>query len=278
MNREKVDLLKQILKIPTQEQLHKVLVKFLRKHYKNVIVQRDFIIAEGNIPIALVAHMDTVHRFSPIELYYDVENDVMWSPQGLGADDRAGVYAIVDIIKRGFRPHVIFTTDEETGGIGAKRLVAMHPEYPFDQLKFIIELDRANKEDCVFYECANDEFTEYIESFGFEEDLGTFTDISIIAPAWRVAAVNLSVGYYNEHTLGEYLKLNELNKTIDRVINILQDTNSCSYEYVTAIYNNILDCSCILCNKPVPAGEGYVIYHLNGTFTFCPKCHSGIEF
>ena len=33
--------------------------------------------------------------------------------------------------------------------------------------------------------------TEYIESFGFKVECGSFTDISIISPVWKTAAVNL---------------------------------------------------------------------------------------
>ena len=42
-----------------------------------------------------------------------MQKNVMISPDGLGADDRAGVFMIMNIVKAGFRPHVIFTTDEE---------------------------------------------------------------------------------------------------------------------------------------------------------------------
>lgn len=55
----------------------------------------------------------------------------MWSPQLLGSDDRAGVYAIIQIIEAGYKPHVIFTTDEEIGAVGAQKLIEDFPECPF---------------------------------------------------------------------------------------------------------------------------------------------------
>ena len=77
-----------------QPQLYQVMRNYLRKNYKEVISDDGFIIAIGDIPIALVAHLDTVHLRQPVNFFYDQEQDVLWSPQGLGADDRAGVYAI----------------------------------------------------------------------------------------------------------------------------------------------------------------------------------------
>ena len=228
--------MKQLLRISQNSLLTGTLPRFLKKHYDNVICTDKFIIAVGDIPVGLIAHLDTVHKESP-DIFHDQERGVLWAPQGLGADDRAGVYAIIDIIQRGLRPHVIFTTDEETGGHGALALIKSYPECPFE-LNFLIELDRRGSIDSVYYDCANDDFEEYINRFGFKSDWGTFTDISIIAPAWEVAAVNLSVGYYQEHTRGEYLVLDELDATIDKVCNILRDPDMKAYEYIDAIYSN----------------------------------------
>lgn len=278
MTKEKQDLLQKIIRIPTQAHLHKTLTKFLQKHYKTVIQRPEYIMAEGDIPIALVAHMDTVHKRKPLQIFYDQEETVMWSPQGLGADDRAGIFAIVDIIQRGFRPHIIFTTDEEVGGLGAHQLIQSFPDCPFAQLKFIIELDRANHNDCVFYECANETFIDYIEHFGFAEDIGSFTDISVIAPNWKVAAVNLSIGYYNEHSLGEYLVVSELEETIEKVIKILEDKESCYYEYVAATYYNKTVSECILCQKKIQPNQGIMTYHYGGAICFCPECYDGLIF
>ena len=102
--------------------------------------------------------------------------------------------------------------------------------------KAIFQLDRRGSDDCVFYDCDNPDFTKYVESFGFKETYGSFSDISIIAPAWGVAAANLSVGYYLEHSNTEYLKCRELEKTIERVKKILDNAeNMLSYTYIEAL-------------------------------------------
>lgn len=205
---------------------------------------RNYLIAEGDIPIALVAHLDTVHAVEPFQFFYDEKEMVMWSPQGLGADDRAGVILILSILSEGYRPHLIFTTGEEHGGIGANELVKNFNEAPFD-IDFMIELDRCGSEDAVFYNCMNHSFIDYICGFGFTFEEGSFTDICILGRNWNVAAVNLSVGYYNEHTKAEYWDLFEADDTITKVINILRSKNDNTYMYVPVTKDNrIIRCSC----------------------------------
>ena len=203
----------------TQNSLKKVLSSFLKRHYPKVIETKDYIYAEGEIPIALVAHMDTVFKKPPSEIFFDERHNVMFSPQGLGADDRAGVFAIIQIIRGGQKPHVIFTTDEERGALGAMELSKL--DCPFTNLKYIIQLDRRGSDDCVFYDCDNEDFVEYIESFGFTWNYGSFTDISELCPSWKIAGVNLSVGYRDEHSETEVLFVGQLLATISKVKKML---------------------------------------------------------
>ena len=115
-----------------QHRLKDLLKLYLKQWgYTNIISTREYIVAEGSIPICLVAHLDTVNENPPEEIFYDQEQRVMWSPDLLGADDRAGVYAIIRILSDGYRPHIIFTTDEEKGALGAQKLIEDFSECPF---------------------------------------------------------------------------------------------------------------------------------------------------
>ena len=173
-----------------------MLVRYLKsKGYKKIISTNMYIIAEGELPVCLIAHIDTVFSKPPVTFYFDKEQNVLWSPDGLGTDDRAGIYAIINLIEAGYRPSLIFTDMEEKGGIGASSLIQKYPDCIFPDCRALIQLDRQGEKDCVFYDCDNDDFVSLIESYGFSEEWGTFTDISIIAPAWKIAAVNLSIGY-----------------------------------------------------------------------------------
>ena len=215
-----------------QPSLLKALRQYLKTKYDTVISTNDYIVAVGDIPIALAAHMDTVFKHPPQDIFYDRVKNVMWSPDGLGADDRAGVYSIVQIIKAGLRPTVIFTTDEELGCLGAEKLVKEIPDAP-TELKYIIELDRRGSNDCVFYSCVNPKFDEYVESFGFVTNFGSFSDISVICPQWGVAGVNLSIGYYDEHSISETLYIGQMLSTVEKVKHMLKAAhNAPSFEYI----------------------------------------------
>jgi hypothetical protein len=219
----------------SQNALHKTLNTYLKSKYKQVVCTKDYTYAIGDIPIALVAHMDTVFKTPAKDIFYDRVKNVMWSPQGLGADDRASVFAIIQIIRKGFRPHIIFTTDEEKGCLGADKLARI--PCPFEDLRYIIQLDRRGANDCVFYECDNAAFVEYVESFGFVEAIGSFSDISSICPAWKIAGVNLSVGYRDEHSVSEVLFVGHLLNTIEKVARMLQDKEIPVFEYIPLVYD-----------------------------------------
>ena len=61
----------------TQKGLKKTLASYLTKYYKTVHSTKDYIFAEGDIPIALVAHMDTVWKTPPKDIFYDREKNVI---------------------------------------------------------------------------------------------------------------------------------------------------------------------------------------------------------
>lgn len=221
----------------TQTMVKRTMSYYLKPKYKKFVETDKYIYAEGDIPIALVAHMDTVFKGGADEVFYDRNKNVIWSPTGLGADDRAGIYAIIQIVKSGLRPHIILTTDEEKGALGASTLTRDVPQCPFSELRYLIQLDRRGADDCVFYDCYNKDFIDYVESFGFVENWGSFSDISVIAPAWGIAAVNLSIGYRDEHSVSEVLFVGQMLNTIQKVMTMLQATDIPSFNYVPSPFS-----------------------------------------
>lgn len=241
MTNKQVKIFKKLLAC-NQYTLKSMLAKFLSYNYDTVVEREAYLYAEGNIPICLVAHLDTVHKTPPVDLYYDKAQEVMWSPQGIGADDRAGVFIIMQIIKHGYHPHIIFTTDEEIGCIGASLLAREMDKCPFKECHFIIELDRRGHHDCVFYDFEGKEFEKLIQSYGFKMAIGSYSDICEIAPQWETAAVNLSVGYESEHTLTEILHTDWMYDTLSKVENILKDAREGKtkhYEFKYGRYSGI---------------------------------------
>lgn len=221
----------------SQPRLKKFVAKKLRETYDNVIVEDGFVYAQGDFPVLLVAHLDTVHATLPLEMIYDNTTDTLSSPQGIGGDDRCGVYMILNIIKK-HKCSVLFCEDEEIGCVGADKFV--NSDIAKDlQFNYIIEFDRRGKNDAVFYNCDNPEFENFITKTYYKTSWGSFSDISIIAPFLQCAAVNLSCGYYNAHTVSEYVVMAEMEESIKQACNILERTTANDkFEYIEATHFN----------------------------------------
>lgn len=202
----------------------------------------------GRRTVSLVAHIDTAHekgfgevrRWNPLtyemediessgksngkEVFLDRTKAVLWAPEGLGADDRAGVYSIIHIYESmpdELKPTLIFCDEEESGGAGAKQVAEVYGDVLDDSL-FLVGLDRRNPTDVVFYNDEPEVFTKFIESFGFEKTKGTFTDVTTLGRRAKICAANLSCGFYNEHTKHEFLRIAELHATIEKTRKIIE--------------------------------------------------------
>ena len=213
---------------PTQKQLFKRLCKKFKG--KTLISKSNFILVHGQAPVMLVAHLDTVHEQSVRDICLSADRNILMSPQGIGGDDRCGVFALVKIYQLAkIKPWLLFCCDEEVGGLGAKKFCLAHQQHQLpnqlDNLKFIIELDRKGKNDAVYYRCDNPDFEAYISGKGFQSAQGSFSDISLIAPELNIAAVNLSCGYYAAHTRHEYINRSQLNTVIHKVVDIVADSS-----------------------------------------------------
>ena len=214
------------------------LYKFLCSKKYSVVNEDGFLYAKGNLPVLLTAHMDTVHKETVKEIhindYFD-GNDITnkWSsPQGIGGDDRCGVWLIMNLIKEGFRPSVLFCEKEELGSIGAGKFCKT--KYIQDLgVNYMIELDRRGKTDAVFYSCDNKEFTKWVQDVtGYQKAIGTMSDISKLMPSSGIAGVNLSVGYFNEHHLEEYIIVEYMNNTLEVVKKLLKTEVDKPWKYV----------------------------------------------
>lgn len=235
-------LLMERLMLMKQGQAQKFLSQALAQYYSadNLIITNEYIGAKGDIPIAVAAHMDTVWETSVgHEVFYDRKKNVMVNLRGGGYDDKVGCFMILKLLEFGYRPHVIFCANEEIGSLGADSFVKDYPDCPFDDCRFIVMLDRRGKEDCVFYDCDNLEFEKYCESFGFKTAWGSFTDICTLCPAWKMAGVNFSVGYVDEHTPNEKLFVGHMFDTLNKVENILsQSKDKIPYfNYIPSAYS-----------------------------------------
>lgn len=203
------------------------------------VYRRGFLFAKGELPILLVAHLDTVHFQEPKEFIY--HKGEVHSPTGIGGDDRCGLYIILNIVKE-LKCSVVLLEEEESGCIGARAFTkSKEMQEILGEINYIVEFDRRGKTDAVFYECDNQEFEDFITENGkgyFQTDFGSCSDISVIAPAMGVAAVNLSSGYYSEHTAHEKVNLLHMEQTIVEAKKIIQKPCEEYFEYIEKKYGS----------------------------------------
>ena len=212
--------------------------KTLKKYLKSTLgmESRDgFLYKKGTVPIMLVAHMDTVHK-TPPKTIIDKDGKIS-SPEGIGGDDRCGIYMITEILKK-HDCYVVFTENEEVGGIGAKKFAKSDIcKNLKGKINYIIELDRRGSEDAVFYDCGNEDFIDFVTEKYFKEAWGTYSDIVEIAPAMDCAAVNISCGYYKAHTTNEYVVIKEMNRNIREVCKLISRSDpERHFEWVDSIF------------------------------------------
>ena len=163
---------------PTQKKLFSYLKK--QFHKNTVSVKGKYILVKGTAPIMLVAHLDTVHM-NPVKIICKNRDGSVWmSPEGIGGDDRCGVYGILKVYESAkVKPWLLFTCDEEIGCVGAGVFaddLARRNYLPKDlkKIKCIIEIDRRGSNDAVFYGCDNTDFEAYVNSKGFKTAIGSF--------------------------------------------------------------------------------------------------------
>ena len=84
--------------------------------------------------------------------------------------------------------------------------------------QFIVQFDRRGKSDYKCYDVGTDEFRSYVEMItGYQEpDRKSSTDIKVLCR--EICGVNLSVGYYMEHTNKAYLFYEEWLKSLKLVM------------------------------------------------------------
>lgn len=230
----------------TQHEVKKYMKDYLSSNNYNVVDEDGFLYAKGDVPVLLVAHMDTVHDKQCKNIYK--LNGRMSSPQGIGGDDRCGVFIIMNLVKE-LHCSVLLCEDEEKGGKGAKKFtnakyVITNDKEQAEEVRYIdnldvnfmVEFDRNGNNDAVFYSCANEDFIGFVEdTTNFKFATGSFSDISVLMPEAKLSSVNLSCGYYNAHTPSEYVKYDEMMDTIEAAKTLIKEKCDKPFVYVKKI-------------------------------------------
>lgn len=245
------DLLFQLYAIHSPSGGEKKMRRFLRKQAKDY--GADTIVTDnyGNLLITkglsetypcLAAHMDQVqHAHSKDFRVIEIDDDVIgWSPkcheqQGLGADDKNGIFICLELLRKFDVMKVAFFVGEETGCQGSSRVDLGF----FKDCRFIVEPDRKGGHDLITSmfcgDVCSEEFTKAIgyEQYGYKPDHGSITDVGeLVERGVGISCLNLSCGYYEAHTDHELTVLSELRNCMDFVEHIVTTcTDVYPYEY-----------------------------------------------
>ncbi|MCS7054534.1 MAG: hypothetical protein NZM09_12500 [Ignavibacterium sp.] len=203
-----------------------------REYSKHCKQRFLFIQGSRENKVVLVAHADTYfdQHYRPYKINHTLVEyngfiygqDENGFSTAIGADDRAGC-AILWLLRES--GHSLLITDgEEKGRIGSKWLMKSNPDIAdlINNHQFIIQVDRRNANDFKCYNVGTDEFKEFIsdQTGYFDAGKSSFTDICTLCR--DVCGVNLSIGYYNEHTKEEKVNISEWFNTLNLLRNLLQ--------------------------------------------------------
>ena len=223
--KEDFTLLKQLFQIHSKSgkegKIRKFIWNWVRQNVPNAKIVCD---KPGNLYITkgksetypcIVAHMDQVQeKHSKDFIAYEAEDIIIgFSPkrreqQGLGADDKCGIWIGLKCLQKFEAMKLAFFVGEE---IGCKGSGQAEMEF-FSDCRFVIEPDRKGAEDLItqigWTPLCSDDFLKDIgfKKFGYKETDGMMTDIEALKDnGLAISCINLSCGYYKPHTDQEFV-------------------------------------------------------------------------
>lgn len=173
----------------------------------------------GDFYPLLVAHTDTVQPMARIDAALDgvhFYGTVPGNPAvraGIGADDKAGILAVLDILAVLPKAKAIFCTSEEVGYLGALRADASF----FDDVGYALEFDCPGRR-TVAVTCGNESlFSEgsllwqtagsILAQHGRTElQHHPYTDLTGLRKRFKFECLNVAVGYYQMHSRYEFVR------------------------------------------------------------------------
>ena len=218
-------LLKQLFCIHSKSRKEGKLIKFIwnwiRQNVPSASIKCDKL---GNMYVTkgksetypcIAAHLDQVQeRHSKDFMAYEAEDIIIgFSPkhreqQGLGADDKVGLWIGLKCLQKFDVIKLTFFVGEE---IGCKGSQEADMDF-FKDCRFVIEPDRREANDLItvigWTSLCSDEFLKDIgyQKFGYKETEGAMTDIETLKDnGLAISCINLSCGYYKPHSDQEFV-------------------------------------------------------------------------
>ncbi len=249
-----LDLLKQILAVPTCSRQEQRMVEFLVEHVRQRGVDRcgeiisdewnNVFIRKGRVEHfpCVAAHIDTVQPLRCVEIIQKdgslIGMDKQGQRTGIGGDDKAGVFVCLELLERFENIAVALFASEEIGCIGAKHA----PATWFEDVGYIIEFDCPGR-GLVSYTSsgerlfANDgEFIQtaapVLQVHGLTRwQRHPFTDVMALRQRFDFSCLNLSCGYHNWHRSDEYVVVEEVEAAVNAGEALISALGSRSYPF-----------------------------------------------
>jgi len=215
----------------------------------------------GKSETMFCCHLDTAaHKKEKVihDIFRTTAGDVGIGTTGntiLGADDKAGVVLLMKLIENNIPGLYYFFVGEEVGRVGSGGIYKKNEE-KFKKYKRCIAFDRRDYGSIITRQmgriCCSNEFTDaLIEQFNkvsklkFENDpTGIYTDSATFMDTIP-ECTNLSVGYFNEHSVEEVINMTYLIKLADAIVQIkweelptIRKAEAPVYNYQKPFYNN----------------------------------------
>lgn len=211
-------------------------------HYSNLFITKNT--TNPEVYPCLIAHMDSVHDWNEDKglIIKDGEifaiNNKTKQRCGLGADDLNGVYVALHLLKILPDLKIVFTVEEEIGARGATE--ACFNTMFFKNVGYFLQADRRGNSNLIVntncIDCASKEFLDAVDpvckSFNYAHEVGTFTDVGVLVEDLHISGVNISCGYYNEHTAKERTVLKDLQNCLNFIYNIIKTIDLKIYTHI----------------------------------------------
>lgn len=236
-------LLKQLFEIHSpsgnERKMRRFIIAWIKRNMPQATIETDGI---GNLYVkkgdaetypCIASHIDQVQKTHSKDFQAIETEDIIFGfsrnkrqQEGLGADDKVGVWIALRCLKKFDTLKAVFFVQEERGCIGSSQCEMQF----FDDCKYVIQCDRRNGNDLItnigWTELCSQKFIQDLEAekFGYKETSGCMTDVLTLKEnGLKVCAINLSCGYYEPHTDHEFVMKSEVMNCLAFVEHIITD-------------------------------------------------------
>lgn len=212
-------------KSTTQREFRDWLENYIKTNYQNVISNIDtygnLYVTKGDAEVVncVIGHLD-INQKMVVDPQVVIKDDWIfgWDGSlgrqcGVGHDDKAGVYFCLQALDKFDNIKAFFPLDEEVGCLGTNQCDVSF----FSNVGFMVQLDRRGNNDISQYTNGVDVvdsatkklLRDCMKKFKYKWQDCMFTDVGELVDILEIQGVNISCGYYNEHSSDEVLRISE---------------------------------------------------------------------